>query len=292
MTVMATKDEKQIQEALRRPFSVSEIEWRVQRHVVLNNKDYVVVVPYIDARAVMNRLDEVFGIGGWKDEYERWGEKGVKCRLYFRLSPEGEWMYREDGADESATEPTKGGFSDALKRAAVKLGIGRYLYDLDEVMVPLTPEKQFENDRYYVNKDKKVKGYWSIPELPDHARLEEERGKENLARGNPVKVARNQSSANRTRTGFSTPAQSQAGASPATEAEPMGITSPTLAAVRKAFEELFGANALQRAVPYMQKHFGTNRLEDLTEQQGQSLLQNLRAAIEKRKAEAAAKASA
>jgi hypothetical protein len=46
------------------------------------------------------------------------------------------WVRKSDGAGETQVEGEKGAISDALKRAAVKWGIGRYLYDLDSPWVP------------------------------------------------------------------------------------------------------------------------------------------------------------
>ena len=48
------------------------------------------------------------------------------CNLSCRI--EGEWVTKADGADDTNIEAAKGGISDSLKRAAVLLGIGRYLY--------------------------------------------------------------------------------------------------------------------------------------------------------------------
>ena len=39
-------------------------------------------------------------------------------------------MWKADGAGQTDMEAEKGALSDALKRAAVRWGIGRYLYDL------------------------------------------------------------------------------------------------------------------------------------------------------------------
>jgi hypothetical protein len=44
-----------------------------------------------------------------------------------------------NGAGDSDVEAEKGAISDAFKRAAVKWGIGRYLYDLDSPWVDLVP---------------------------------------------------------------------------------------------------------------------------------------------------------
>ena len=48
------------------------------------------------------------------------------CELSINI--DGTWITKSDGADDSNIEGAKGGISDALKRAAVLFGIGRYLY--------------------------------------------------------------------------------------------------------------------------------------------------------------------
>ena len=71
---------------------------------------------------------------GWRNEFERWGNgSGVKCGL--SVLCDGEWITKYDGADETNIEPTKGGFSDSMKRAAVQWGLGRDLYDYPRVMI-------------------------------------------------------------------------------------------------------------------------------------------------------------
>ncbi len=103
--------------ALKRPFK--NVKWRKGYK---NGKDLV----YIDARDVMDRLDSVFGIDGWQTKYEYLGGRMI-CNLSVRFDLE--WITKSDGADDSSIEGAKGGISDALKRAAVLLGIGRYLYN-------------------------------------------------------------------------------------------------------------------------------------------------------------------
>ncbi len=87
-------------------------------------------VHYITARTVMNRLDDVLGPASWWDEYMPL-ENSVICRLTIRL-PDGTTLTKSDaggyaGMPDSGDDD-KSGFSDAFKRAAVKFGIGRYLY--------------------------------------------------------------------------------------------------------------------------------------------------------------------
>src|SRR5690606_32836115 len=89
---------------------------------------------YIDARDVMKRLDEVVGPENWQDEYHYYGDTAI-CYLSIRVN--GEWIRKGDGAGDTAVEAEKGRISDAFKRAAVKWGVGRYLYDLDSPWVDL-----------------------------------------------------------------------------------------------------------------------------------------------------------
>ena len=85
---------------------------------------------YITARTAMNRLDSVLGPENWWDEYLP-GENSVVCKLTVRL-PDGSTLTKSDAggyagmADQG--DDDKSGFSDAFKRAAVKFGVGRYLY--------------------------------------------------------------------------------------------------------------------------------------------------------------------
>ena len=101
---------------LKRPFAIGKLKWRQGG----GGKELV----YITARDVMDRLDEATE-GYWTSEY-----KEIKGNLFCGISIllDGEWITKSDGADDSHIEGAKGGISDALKRAAVQYGIGRYLY--------------------------------------------------------------------------------------------------------------------------------------------------------------------
>lgn len=118
---------------------------------------------YIDARDVMERLDAVCGPANWQDRYEFHGARTV-CYLSIRI--DGEWITKADGAGDSDVEAEKGAISDALKRAAVKWGIGRYLYALD---APWVPCESYEKGgkhywkRWTVNPWTLVKGSGTAP---------------------------------------------------------------------------------------------------------------------------------
>ncbi len=125
---------------LTAPFAPRDIEWKPG--AVTRDKKKGLAMPYITARAVQERLDETFGPGNWKNEFRSGPEGGVICRIYFK-NDDGEWVWREDGADNTEVEAVKGGLSNAMKRAGAALGIGRYLYDLPQQWVPLNEKGRF-----------------------------------------------------------------------------------------------------------------------------------------------------
>lgn len=128
---------------LAAPFPPADVQWRVGTMAKDGNSGKALA--YLDARAVADRLDEVCG-PYWQCRYPIVGEqKGQRtvCEIGVRLVEE--WVWRADGADDTDFEGAKGGLSDAFKRAAVRWGIGRYLYHLDAPWVPIenkriTPE--------------------------------------------------------------------------------------------------------------------------------------------------------
>lgn len=117
---------------LKEPFPPEMVKWRVGS--TSGDKKRGLALAYIDARAVMNRLDDVLG-DGWQDSYAETTSGRVISTISIKVDDE--WRSRSDGAGDTGFEGEKGGLSDAFKRAAVKWGIGRYLYDLDAVWVDI-----------------------------------------------------------------------------------------------------------------------------------------------------------
>lgn len=144
---------KELINKLQAPFKEREIEWRVQSQG--QNDDGSVwckVLAYIDARAIQNRLDDVFTPIGWETKYETidlgenkytkpktqyTSEKNITevkkafiCTLSVYI--DGNKISKQDGSEETQVESFKGGISGAFKRVAASgFGIGRYLYDLE-----------------------------------------------------------------------------------------------------------------------------------------------------------------
>lgn len=130
----------EIAEALLAPFSPSEVKWKPQTL----RGDHALALCYVDARCVMDRLDSVLGIDGWSDAYERLESGSVMCKLTCSIG--GKSITHEDVGSESKQpnegDRNKAAVSDAFKRAAVKFGVGRYLYRLGMQWVPYDVQKK------------------------------------------------------------------------------------------------------------------------------------------------------
>jgi hypothetical protein len=108
---------------LAAPFPVEVVSWRLDSE----GREYqgrmlARAVCYIDARDVQERLDQVLGGEGWA-----FAVSMVPCAKGYAaigtLTIAG--ISKSDAGED---ETVKGAVSDALKRAAVQWGIGRYLY--------------------------------------------------------------------------------------------------------------------------------------------------------------------
>jgi hypothetical protein len=145
-------DVKAITAALSEPFDPRDVKWKPQ--AVKNNR--ALAIAYLDARAIQDRLDEVLGVEGWQDEYQLLPDGSVICKLQLHLGER--WITKMDVGSPSEQpdggDRLKAAFSDALKRAAVKFGIGRYLYRLQAQWVDYDPAK---------------KTFASTPQLPPFA---------------------------------------------------------------------------------------------------------------------------
>ena len=97
-----------------------------KRPVFNKQKEKIGELDYVDARYCMDLLDEVVGAPNWQDHY-REVPGGVVGKV--GINVDGEWVWKEDVGTPSTIEELKGTYSDAFKRACVKWGIARDLYD-------------------------------------------------------------------------------------------------------------------------------------------------------------------
>jgi len=125
-------------------------QWRVQSFSKFNKT--ATCVAYIDSRDVQRLLDEVCGAENWQDDY-----KEVKGNVYagIGIKVEDQWVWKWDCGAESNIEKEKGEASDSFKRAGVKWGIGRFLYDLAIQTVESNEIKGSSNYPYVVDSNGK-----------------------------------------------------------------------------------------------------------------------------------------
>lgn len=163
-------DSEATMKALADFFPSSSLGWLAVS--VSRDKDLALALPYIDARDVMDRLDSVLGPLNWQDSYDLLSDGLVRCRLSIRVG--GEWITKEDAGGSNVQDNEdnkkavdkakmlKSAFSDAMKRAAVHFGIGRYLYRFPD---------------QWVDYDKQYKRFKKVPNIPVQFMLESERSK-------------------------------------------------------------------------------------------------------------------
>lgn len=137
-TSAITKREKMltpdIVRELRKPFAPEQIKWKVQTNPK-EGDEWAVVVAYVDARDVTERLDIAAG-GDWSNEYalpqvQAGAHHALECRLTVcgvTRCDVGSVSPPRDGDDA-----TKDLYSDALKRAAVQFGVSSHVYRFPNV---------------------------------------------------------------------------------------------------------------------------------------------------------------
>ena len=170
------KKDKSLEERLSAPM---EYKWRLQS--IKGNR--ATMVAYVDSRQVQDRLDEVFGVLGWKDEYREIGGN-LFCGISV-YTPEGGWVTKWDVGTESNVEKEKGNSSDSFKRSAVKLGVGRFLYSLD--IITLNTATHTNGRNYPATSAGKI--LWTPKQITEYCNELTEKGIVDDTRSNRSKTA-------------------------------------------------------------------------------------------------------
>jgi hypothetical protein len=123
---------------LRRPFSPAAVKWKIQT----SSDKGGIVVGYIDARLVVERLNLV--IPNWWDRYEPYGERIDSGLLVCHLTVDG--VCRSDVGKGQGNDPVKAAYSDSLKRAGVKFGIGVSLYAMRAIWLGATSDGEIDSN--------------------------------------------------------------------------------------------------------------------------------------------------
>lgn len=132
-------------------------KWRVQSFS--KHKPQAACVAYLDSRQVQELLDEVVGPENWQDKYEE-HKNNLFCSI--GIKTESGWVWKTDCGTESNVDKEKGEASDAFKRAAVKWGVGRFLYAMPLKYLPANAKKEQSNYPYVV--DQNGKQVWDLTE--------------------------------------------------------------------------------------------------------------------------------
>ncbi len=119
---------------LKKPFPSEKIHWRVGATFEKDGITKGLALAYIDARDLYERLDDVCGAENWQIRYPQANGK-TTCEIGIKINDE--WVWKANGAGDTATEAEKGAYSDAAKRAGVPWGIAAYLYDMTNIYVQL-----------------------------------------------------------------------------------------------------------------------------------------------------------
>lgn len=168
---------EELHRRLSEPFAAADVEWRVTKLRSQNSEG--LVVPFIDSRAIQNRLDDVVGPFFWRTRFIPWHQYVPKpgkyedpnevqktpvssqlCGLSIYDAERKEWVEKVDGAENTDIEAIKGGISDSFKRASVLWGVGRYLYEIPARWTSLDKYKQLahpaELNAYYTEQLQKL----------------------------------------------------------------------------------------------------------------------------------------
>ena len=126
---------------LKRPFTAAAI--RIKPQSVTKDKTKGLVTYYIDARLVSERLNASVGAGGWEDRYQALsvGQEalavGIPVECYLTVLGVTKADVGQIAPGERDDKMWKSAYSDAFKRAAVKFGVGAYLYGGPQTWVPV-----------------------------------------------------------------------------------------------------------------------------------------------------------
>lgn len=162
-------NEEEIINKLRAPFGPDRIEWRIGScGEKQDGSVWARCLAYIDNRAAMERLDEVYG-QAWShnEEFNQIGGQAV-CTVTITIEGRNSELFPYRTVCGSCAveangdiDPFKSAASGAMKRAVVNLGIGRYLYDLPEAWAVIDP-----NGKYDGKTKQGTRFRWNPPQLP------------------------------------------------------------------------------------------------------------------------------
>jgi len=132
-----------------RTLKADEIECRVGQ--VKKDGTGFSLLLYKTARTDAEILDETVGAWNWQKRFYQ-VKNTMVCSVGIYNEERKEWIWKDDGGDESDTEAIKGELSDSFKRASggSSWGIGRELYYSPFIWIKTTEQNQPKGVSYSV----------------------------------------------------------------------------------------------------------------------------------------------
>lgn len=140
-------DKAEVQKKLSAPIQAGDVDYKIQ--TLAKDGQSALITWYIDARTVIERLNEAAPLE-WHDMYTVIESTPEKMVVQCALTVLDITRHDVGESDNSGNEASrhKSAFSDALKRAAVKFGIGVNVYGLPKIYVPISGAVKDDRGKY------------------------------------------------------------------------------------------------------------------------------------------------
>jgi hypothetical protein len=152
-TTLAADERKRIIAQFGEPFSFNDVRWRVIQ--ATKDKKRGLVVPYIKASVIIDRLNSVLGEGCWSRTYQQYtienipvtveGKSVLKGKIALICEIEIPGIGRNSGTGEMWSDDANAltsADSQAFKRSAECFGIGLYLRRVEKLWCDIDPYGQ------------------------------------------------------------------------------------------------------------------------------------------------------
>ncbi|MBO7733448.1 MAG: hypothetical protein J6S67_12865 [Methanobrevibacter sp.] len=249
-----------------RTLTANEIECRVGNTIKkkdqygksTNEVEAFYLLLYKNARVDQCVLDETVGQFNWQCKYYQ-VKNTMVCSVGIYNEERNEWLWKDNGGDDDfTTEQVKGELSDAFKRACFNWGIGRELYYSPKIYIKCDNANN-EKSRYSV----KVIEYDQNKRITRLAIINDKTKEIVFLYVKDKKVAEN---------GENEPKKVENEPTPQAN-EPKGsITTHDLALIQEYVRNVQNQDNFYK---WVEKHFNTQQLEQLTTSQGKAIVKKL-----------------
>ena len=237
-----------------RPLKANEIECRVG-NVAQSGSGFFLLL-YKNARVDQCILDETFGIYNWQCKYYQ-VKNTMVCSIGIYNEERKEWIWKDNGGDDDyQAEQVKAELSDAFKRAAFCLGIGRELYYSPKIWISSSDGDK--RDHYSVQ----VIEYDKNKRITNLVIINDKTKKVVFTHGKTAKVLENGENATKNDT-------------PSVEEKVGSVDKNDLKTIQAYITAFQSETSRTNFYAWLDKNFGTMNPENLTYTQGKQVLKRL-----------------